>query len=104
MGLGRLTGTGTCIAWDDKKRNMCFTLKRWFGGPRRVSQLERVRSRNSGVWSGNLHTWTLLVAVVLWRVGTSGIFWKVEEAVNLLIDWVPVPRWEQTLKMYLLDE
>lgn len=97
-------GTGTYIAWDDEKRNMCFTLKRWFGGPGRVSRLERVRSRNPRVWSGNLHTWTLLVAVALWRVGTSGIFWEAEEAVNLLIDWVPVPRREQTLKTYLLDE
>lgn len=81
-----------------------FTVKRWFSGPRRVSRPERGRSRNPGVWSGNLHTWTLLVAVALWRVGTSGIFLEVEEAMNLLIDCVPVPRREQTLKMYLLDE
>lgn len=81
-----------------------FTLKRWFSGPRRVSLPERGRSRNPGVWPGNLHTWTLLVAVVLWRVGTLRIFLEVEEAMNLLIDWVPVPRREQTLKTYLLDE
>lgn len=73
-------------------------------GPERVSWHEGGRSRNPGVWSESPHTWTLLLAEMLWRVGTLGIILEVEEDMNLLIGWFPVPRRQQTFKTYMLDE
>lgn len=62
--------------------------------PRRVSWHGGGGSRNPGVWSENPHTWTLLLVVTVLEV---------EEAMSLLIDWVPVPRGVNTQNIFVVS-
>lgn len=61
---------------------------------RRVSWHGGGGSRNPGVWSENPHTWTLLLVVTVLEV---------EEAMSLLIDWVPVPRGVNTQNVFVVS-
>lgn len=67
---------------------------------RRVSWHGGGGSRNPGVWSENPNTWTLLLLVALCTLGTV---LEVEEAMNLLIDWVPVPRGVNTQNVFVVS-